>query len=125
LWRLATGLPTPALSIDYNGKYIQESGNTKFLGLQIDNHLNWTNHIDKLIPMLSGACYAVRSMLHVSNTNTLKSVYFAYFHSVMKYEIIFGGNSSNSKKIFALKEKMVRLMAGVKPRNSCRSYLRD
>jgi hypothetical protein len=74
-----------------NGKHIQESVNTKFLGLQIDNHLNWTNHIDKLIPKLSGACYAVRSMLHVSNTDTVKSVYFANFHSVMKYGIIFGG----------------------------------
>jgi hypothetical protein len=38
---------------------------------------------------LSGACYAVRSMLHVNNTDTLKSVYFAYFHSVIKYRIIF------------------------------------
>jgi hypothetical protein len=52
---------------------IQESVNTKFLGLQIDNHLNWTNHIDKLIPKVSGPCYGVRSMLHVSNTDALKS----------------------------------------------------
>jgi hypothetical protein len=68
---------------------LHESVHMKFLGLQIDNRLNWTNHIDKLIPTLSGACYAVRSMLHVSNTDTLKSVYFAYFHSVMKYGIVF------------------------------------
>jgi hypothetical protein len=25
----------------------------KFLGFHIDNHLNWTNHIHKLIPKLS------------------------------------------------------------------------
>jgi hypothetical protein len=93
----------------------------KFLGLQIDNHLNWTNHIDKLIPKLSGACYAVRSMFHIRNTDTLKSVYFAYFYSIMKYGIIFCGNSSNSKKIFTSQKKTERLIAGVKPRNSCRS----
>jgi hypothetical protein len=96
----------------------------KFLGLQIDNHLNWTNHIDKLIPKLSAACYAVRSMFHFSNTDTLKSVYFAYFHSIIKYGIIFCDNSSNSKKIFTLQKKIVRLMAGVKPRNSCRSLFK-
>jgi hypothetical protein len=39
----------------------------------------------------------------------------------MKYGIILGGNSLNSKKIFTLQKKIVRLMAGVKPRNSCRS----
>jgi hypothetical protein len=37
----------PTSSTGYNGKYIQESVNTIFLGLQIDNHLNWTNHIEK------------------------------------------------------------------------------
>jgi hypothetical protein len=51
--------PQYALSIGYNGKYMQESVNMEFLGLQIDNHLNWTYHIDKLIPNLSGACYNV------------------------------------------------------------------
>jgi hypothetical protein len=88
------------LSIGYNDKYIEESVQTKFLGLQIDNHLNWKNRIDQLIPKLSGACYAVRSLLHVSTTDTLKSIYFAYFHSLMKYGIIFWGNSSDSKKVF-------------------------
>jgi hypothetical protein len=34
--------------------YLQ-SVNTKFLGLQIDNHLNWKNHIDQMVPKLSGA----------------------------------------------------------------------
>jgi hypothetical protein len=56
----------------------------------MDGHLNWASHIDKLIPKLSEACYAVRSMFHISNTDTLKSVYFACAHSKMKYGIILG-----------------------------------
>jgi len=31
-------------------------------------------------------------MFYISNTNTLKSIYFASFHSIIKYGIIFGGN---------------------------------
>jgi hypothetical protein len=31
--------PHCALHIDYTGKYIEETINTKFLGLQVDNHL--------------------------------------------------------------------------------------
>jgi hypothetical protein len=40
------------MSFGYNDKYeyIEESVDAKFLGLQIDNHLNWENHIDQLIP---------------------------------------------------------------------------
>jgi hypothetical protein len=54
-------VPQCPLSIGYNDKYREDTAQTKFLGLQIDNHLNWKNHIDQLIPKLSGACYAVSS----------------------------------------------------------------
>jgi hypothetical protein len=60
--------------------------------------LNWKNHIDQLVPKLSGAYYAVRSMLHVSDTDTLKSIYFAHFHA-FKFGIIFVCNSSDSKTL--------------------------
>jgi hypothetical protein len=80
--------PQYPLNVGYNDKYIEEGVNTEFLGLQSDNHLNWKNHIDQLIPKPSRACYAVRFMLHIININALK-IYFACFHSLMKNEIIF------------------------------------
>jgi hypothetical protein len=51
-------------------------------------------------------------MVHISNINTLKSYYYAYIHSVIKYGIFFWGNSSNSGKISTLQKKIVRIMAG-------------
>jgi len=41
--------------------------------------------------------------------HTLKSVYYEYFHSVTKYGIILGGNSSYSGKYFTLKRKSSKL----------------
>jgi hypothetical protein len=67
---------------------------------------------------------AVISVCHIVNTDILISVYFAHFHSIIKYEIILWGNSSNSTKILTLQKKIVRLTAGVKPRNSCRSLFK-
>jgi len=58
------------------------------LVLQLDNHLNWKDHIDQLIPKLSAACYTVRLMFHISNIITLKSVYFAYFQFTMQYGML-------------------------------------
>jgi hypothetical protein len=66
-----------------------------------------------MITKLIGACYAVRSMAHISDINTLKSIFYAYFNSVLKYGTIFGGNSSNSGKIFTLLKKTIGI--------SCRS----
>ena len=76
--------------------------NTEFLGIQIGNDINWKNHIDQMIPELSGAWYAVRLTVYISNTTTLKSIYDAYFHSIIIYGIIFCGNFANSGKIFTL-----------------------
>jgi len=64
--------------------------NTKLLGLPNDNHLNLKSNENQMIPMLSGTCYAVRSMFHISNINTLKPVYFTYFHSVINDGILGG-----------------------------------
>jgi hypothetical protein len=74
-------LPQYPLNNGHNDKYIEEPVNTKLLGLQTDNRLNRNNRIDHLVPKkLRAACYAVRFMLHIRNTNTLKSIYFAHFH---------------------------------------------
>jgi hypothetical protein len=105
-------------------KYIEETVNTEFLGLQIDNRLNWKNHVDQLVPKLSGACYAVRSVSHISSIETLRSLHFSHFHSVMKYGIIFWGNSHVYRKTFTLQKKIFRFVASVKTRNSCRSLFK-
>ena len=71
-----------------------------------------------------GACYVIRSMVHVHSNTTLKLIYLTYFCCTIKQGIIFGGNSSNSGKIHALQKKVVRIMAGAQPRNLCRSLLK-
>jgi hypothetical protein len=113
-------LPHYALTIGYKDKYTEEIVNTKFLGIRLDNHLNWKDYTGQIIPKLSAACYVVTQMLHIRNNNTLKSIYFAYFHSFVKYGIIFWGNSSNSTKVFTLQKKIIRIMVGAHPRTSCR-----
>jgi hypothetical protein len=97
-----------ALTIGYKDKYI-EVVNTKFLGIHLDNHQNWKDHIDQIIPKLSASCYAVRQMYHFVNQNTLRSIYFAYFRSFVKYGIILVGNLSNSRKFFILQKKIIEL----------------
>jgi len=41
------------LCIGYKEKYIEKTVNRTFLGLQIDNHINWKNHIERMIPNLT------------------------------------------------------------------------
>ena len=73
--------------------------NNIFFGLPTDN-INCRNHNEQMIPQLSAARYAVRFMVRISNMNILKSIYYAYCHSVTKYGIYFWANCSNGGKIF-------------------------
>jgi hypothetical protein len=116
---LKSNSPHCVLTIGDKDKCMEETVNSKFLGLHLDNCLNWKDHIDQMIPKLSGACYAVMLMFPISNINTVKSIYFPYFHSIIKYGIIFWGNSSNSRKIFTLQRKIIRTMVGAHPRTPC------
>jgi hypothetical protein len=90
--------PQYVLNIGYNGKYIEETVNTKFLGLQIDSHLSWSNHIDKLIPKLSGACMTdckqptgLSSIGHSSCSSIIR-VHCHYSSDVSAYRYIFWHN---------------------------------
>ena len=44
--------------------------------------------------------------------NTLKMIYYTYFHSVMTHGLLFLGHSSDSIKIFRLQKKIIRIMTG-------------
>ena len=62
------------LHIGYKKKYIVETVNTNFLGLQIYHQPKWKNHVEQMFPKLSGACLAIRLMVHINNIDHLKSI---------------------------------------------------
>jgi hypothetical protein len=76
--------PQYALNFGIEEKHKEESVNKKFFILKIENYLNWKNRVDQMSPKLSRAYYTVRYMFHINNTDTLKSIYFAYFHSIIQ-----------------------------------------
>jgi hypothetical protein len=96
----------------------------KFLGITVDNTLTWKQHIDTIIPKLNNACYIIRRCkLYLSHT-ALKMVYYAFFHSVMSYGLIFWGNSTNSKCVFKLQKKAIRIIMGAKNNDSSREFFK-
>ena len=93
-------------------KCVGESVNTKFLGSQTDNHINWRNHTEQIIPNVSAAYYAVSSTVHISNFNTVVPITVNTFTVIKCGLFFFCGNSSNSREVFILQKKIVRIVAG-------------
>jgi hypothetical protein len=59
----------------------------------------------------------------MSSTDTLKSIYFVYFHSIMKY--CFGGNSPQNKMIFTLQKRTVRIIADDKAKEFMQNSIHE
>ena len=109
------------LNIYYKDNVIDEVKSTKFLGIHIDNHMNWKDHVEKILSTLSAACFPMRNLIHTLNPDILRMVYFAYFHSVLQYGILFCGNSAHAHQVLTLQRRVVRVTSGVGPRSSYRS----
>ena len=116
--------PTREIYISYNNTLILNTLNTKFLGLVITNSLSWKDHITQVIPKLSKACYVHRCIRLFMSQDALTSVYYSYFHSLVSYRIIFGGNCLCSSHIFQLQKKAVRIIMGSRPRDSSRELFK-
>jgi hypothetical protein len=111
------------LNIFHGNEKTANSYNTKFLGLTLDNTLSWKVYIDSVVPRLSSACFSMRMVKPLLSQEELKMVYCSYFHSIMSYGIIFWGNSRHSNLIFRLQKKAIRIMTGLRGRESCRKYI--
>ena len=55
-----------ALCIGYKENYMVDMVSTEFFGLQTDNQLICKNHIEQMTHKLIGACYMVRSVVHIN-----------------------------------------------------------
>jgi hypothetical protein len=76
------------LMIGYNNKFVANTSSTKFLGMSLNETLSWDNHIGELAKN-STVCYIIRNAKTYMSTSSLKTIYYAPFHSLMTYGIIF------------------------------------
>jgi hypothetical protein len=110
--------------LTYQGNTVPNTKTTKFLGLIVDNCLSWKAHIDQMALKLNKACFAIRSCHAFMPPETLKMIYFAYFHSILSYGIIFWGNHSYSNKIFKIQKRVIRIITHSRRRDSCRELFK-
>lgn len=98
--------PKP-FQITYQNKAIPVTNNVKFLGLVTDINISWKNHVYKILSKISSVCCLFRVMYLYSIT-TLKMIYFACFHAVMRYRVILWRNSVESKRVFQQQKRIIR-----------------
>ena len=114
----------PHLEITHLNKQISMVSNIKFLGIYINDTLNWKTHIESILPKLSMACYAMRTIKPYMSLESLRIVYHCTFNSVINYGLPFWGISPHCKRIFTIQKRIVRIMLGCRRFASCRNLFK-
>ena len=93
--------------VEINGTFIKSTETTKFLGMWLDHHLNWSTHTEKLITKLKRNLNLLKHSQNLMTTDCKKLVYFAHIQSHINYGIILWGNSLSQNQL----SKLTRIQA--------------
>ena len=102
------------LSIYINGQSISKVKSTKFLGIIIDNKLNWHAHLEYLSKKLRSMTGAIKRIRSSVPKTYYRTIYSALFESHLNYGIsIWGGAGSTLiTKLFILQKFCIRILFG-------------
>ena len=92
----------------------------KFLGVHVDQKLQWGSHIDDLCKNLSRSIFVLRNLASCVSHKVVRAAYFSIFHSRMSYAILVWGHSSGTSRVFGMQRKAVRIISGLGFREDCR-----
>ena len=103
------------LKLKLNGKKLYPSSYIKYLGIFLDENLNWKKHISVLSSKLRRANGALAKLRHFVPLKTLTSVYHAVFGSHLNYGNQIWGQKQNSvtNRILILQKSAIRIMSMV------------
>ena len=76
-----------------NGEEIGLVSKTKFLGIIIDEHLEWKYHIDMCKRKISSGNYVLRSLKHILTTSVLTTIYYSMIHPYISYGLMLWGSA--------------------------------
>ena len=81
-----------------------------FLGIKIDEHLTFKNHISYITKKVTRSLYALNKVKHFLPQQTLVTLYYTLLHSFFIYGLIIWGNSKSLSKLFTLQKKAIRII---------------
>ena len=85
----------------------------EYLGVTIDEKLNWIDQIKHIESKLSQACGAIARIRPFVDQECLRTLYFGYAYPFLQYAVLAWGSATktNLKRIHVLHNRILRLMS--------------
>ena len=104
--------------IEFNGKSIKRTTSIKYLGLNLDEFLNWNSHITSLCRSLKSFFPVFYNIRRYLNNEHIKVIYYTMIYSRIKYGICVYGLTKNENihKIQVMQNKLLKVLTEKKHR---------
>ena len=99
-------------NIHMDGNTLEQVKSTRYLGVVLDEKLNWKEHIKTIQSKISRGSYILSKIRHYVDFNTLKMLYFSLIYPHLNYCITSWGGISQSVllPLFKLQKKIIRII---------------
>jgi hypothetical protein len=87
-------------------------------------NLKWCAHARYLKAKQCKVVYMVKTLKETMSPYMITNIYFSNFESCFRYGIILWGGDKESKNIFKLQKRVLRVISGVSNRTSCRQIFK-
>jgi len=102
-------------NLKINYKCINQVTSHKYLGLTIDEKLNWDKHVDDIFKKLTGFVGAFRHINSFLSSKCKNMFYFAHIQSILSYLIPIWANTSqyNINRVQRLQNKAIKAIYNI------------
>ena len=103
------------LGIKISNQNIERKEVVKFLGMYIDEKLDWHEHLNYIKNKLHSAIYAMKKTKHLLSTQHLTTLYYSLIYPYLDYGISLWGSTYTSyiNKLNVLQKKAIRIITKV------------
>ena len=109
---------TQNIELKIDGHAIDQTFTTKFLGVLIDSQLSWKAHINYISGKIAKGIGIILKARKLFDSETLTTLYYSFIYPYLQYCNHVWGNTHVTylQKLHILQKRIVRIIAGVKPR---------
>ena len=107
-------------SIDFLNYKIERKSSIKFLGIILDEHLTWKQHINEVCNKLRSLFHIFYSVRRYLSKENIKTLYYTLIYSRIKYGLAVYGQAGSTKlnKIQFLQNQLLKVLSSKKFRYS-------
>ena len=101
-----------SVNLKINNISIEEKDSIKYLGVLLDRHSNWKDHIHELCKKISRGIGILLKLRHFVSADILVKVYYSIIFPFLIYGVIIWGNTykSSIEPLVVLQKKAIRII---------------